>query len=133
MLLQLNGTIHHVLPPSSRGSQLIEYSYTQAIDNTSKDDKSFIRDVYRKRAYANLTSKRFDVALEDAISSSSGNSQDGKAQYCAGRAAYELGQYEESRYHFEKALEASPRDLKYRKDLNRAVRIFLDYLYTEIC
>lgn len=95
-------------------------SYTQAIDSTPKEDRAFIRDVYRKRAYANLTGKRFNVAIEDALASCSGDVIDSKAQYCAGKAAYELGLYEESQEHFKKALENNPRDSKYRKDLNRA-------------
>ena len=96
-------------------------SYTQAIDNASEADEAFKRDVYRKRAYANLTAKRFDVTLEDALASCNGDVLDGKAHYCAGKAAYELGMYEDSKDHFEKALETSPRNSKYRKDYNYAV------------
>jgi tetratricopeptide (TPR) repeat protein len=59
--------------------------------------------------------------MEDAVASCSGYGLDGKARYCAGRAAYELGLFEESRDHFEKALKDNPRDSKYRKDINRAV------------
>lgn len=94
--------------------------YTQAIDNSPKEDEAFIRDVYRKRAYANLTGGRFNFAVDDALASCSGDAVDGRAHYCAGRAAYELGLYDESKDHFEKALESNPRDSKYRKDYNRA-------------
>jgi tetratricopeptide (TPR) repeat protein len=103
-------------------------SYTQAIDNSSEADETFKRDVYRKRAYANLTAKRFDVALEDALSSCGGEVLDGRAHYCAGKAAYELGMYGDSKDHFEKALKTSPRDSKYRKDYICAVSTLLFHL-----
>lgn len=95
-------------------------SYTQAIDNAPQDNLGFIADAYRKRAYANLIARRFDFALDDSLASCLGDTLDAKAHYCAGRAAYEMGLYDESKDHFEKALEFSPRDPKYRKDFNRA-------------
>lgn len=81
----------------------------------------FIRDLYRKRAYANLTTKHFDAVLEDVLASCSGASSDSKAYYCAGRASYELTLFEESKAHFERALEPNPKDLKSRKEYNRAI------------
>jgi tetratricopeptide (TPR) repeat protein len=81
----------------------------------------FIRDLHRKRAYANLTAKHFDAVLEDALASCSGDNSDSKAYHCAGRASYELGLFEESKAHFERALDSNPKDLKSRKDCNRAV------------
>lgn len=97
-----------------------ESSYTQALDTAPKEDQVFIRDLYRKRAYANLTAKHFNVVLEDALASCSGDDSDSKAYYCAGRATYELGLFEESKAHFQKALQSNPKDLKSRKDFNRA-------------
>lgn len=94
-------------------------SYTQAIDHAPLDDNSFVRDVYRKRAYANLTGRRFDVALKDALASSLGNTHDDKAYHCAGRAAYELSLYEEAKNYFETALVSSPKDSKYMKEYLR--------------
>ena len=75
--------------------------------------------MYRKRAHANLTGKRFDVALEDALASGSGSSLDDKVYHCAGRAAYELGLYEDAKGYFEKALQSKPRETKYIQELNR--------------
>ena len=96
-------------------------SYTQALDTALKGDQVFTRDLYRKRAYANLTAKHFDAVLEDTLASCCGDSSDSKAYYCAGRAGYELGLFAESKAHFEKALESNPKDLKARKDCNRAM------------
>jgi tetratricopeptide (TPR) repeat protein len=90
------------------------------LETTFKDDQVFIRDVYRKRAFANLTAKRFDAALDDALASSSGDASVTKSCCCAGRASYELGLFGESKAHFEKALQSNPKDLKSRKDYNRA-------------
>lgn len=50
--------------------------------------------------------------MEDALCASSA--------YCAGRAAYELGRWEESRDHFEEALKTNPNDPRYKRDLLRA-------------
>lgn len=83
--------------------------------------------MYRKRAYANLTARRFDVALKDALASIAGDSFLDKAYHCAGRAAYELGRYEDAKGYFEKALESRPRDDKYLKELGQTeVRRTLD-------
>ena len=81
----------------------------------------FMRNLYRKRAYANLIAKHFNAALEDVLASCSGDSSDSKAYYCAARASYELALFEESKAHFEKAFESNPQDLKSRKDYNRAI------------
>ncbi|KAF4634476.1 hypothetical protein G7Y89_g3632 [Cudoniella acicularis] len=94
--------------------------YTQAIDGQVKDE-SFLKDSLRKRAFANLTAERFENAKQDALSSCSGNPTDAKAFYTAGRAAYELRNYTESKEYFAKALELSPRDAKARKDHNRTL------------
>ena len=67
-----------------------------------------------------MTGRRFDFALKDALASSRGNVLNDKAFHCAGRSAYELGHYADSKGHFEKALELNPRDTKYLKELNRA-------------
>lgn len=97
------------------------HSYTQAIDKAPEKDDKFRKDLYRKRAYANLAAQRFDFARQDALSSCSSESNDSNAQYCAGRAAYELCLYGESRKHFEKALGSDLGDSKIRKDYNRSL------------
>jgi len=97
------------------------YSYTQAIDNAPQDDQVFIRDTYRKRAYANLTCERFQNAKDDALASCSGGEQDAKSYYTAGKAAYALREYSKSKEYFEKALRVSPSDLRCGKDLLEAL------------
>ncbi|CZR57619.1 uncharacterized protein PAC_07508 [Phialocephala subalpina] len=94
--------------------------YTQAIDN-SASDQAFQKAVLRKRAFANLTAKCFQVAKGDVLASCSDDHEpsDEKAYFCAGRAAYELGLYTESKQHFEKALQLKPSDLKTQKELQR--------------
>ena len=96
-------------------------SYTQALDTAPKGDQTFIRDLYRKRAYANLIAKHFNAALEDVLASCSGDSSDGKAYYCAARACYELALFEESKAYFARALESNPKDLRSRKGYNLAI------------
>jgi tetratricopeptide (TPR) repeat protein len=97
------------------------YSYTQAIDNGPQNDKDFIRDTYRKRAYANLTCERFQNAKDDALASCSGGEQDARSYYTAGKAAYALREYSKSKEYFEKALRVSPNDLRCGKDLLEAL------------
>jgi len=107
------------LLPMERLLTITFHSYTQAIDSSAPTESEFLRDVYRKRAFANLTAKFYVAAKDDALASCSGETFDSKAYYCAGRSAYELGAYAESKNHFEKALSLSPNDLKCKKDLVR--------------
>lgn len=58
--------------------------------------------------------------MKDALESSIGTAAlDDKAYHCAGRAAYELGLYEDATGYFESSLKFSPTDIKYTKELNR--------------
>jgi hypothetical protein len=95
-------------------------SYTQAIDNSSSENRAFYQDVHRKRAFANLTAKFFIAAKEDALASCSEDAIDEKAYYCAGRATYELGDYAKSKEYFENALKLNQKDSRYKKELSRA-------------
>jgi hypothetical protein len=61
------------------------------------ENRAFYQDVYRKRAFANLTAKFFTAAKDDALASCSEDAIDEKAYYCAGRATYELGDTLEAR------------------------------------
>jgi tetratricopeptide (TPR) repeat protein len=99
--------------------RLIYCSYTQAIETAPKGDRLLIQDFYRKRAFANLTARNFEIAKEDALASCSGDILDARAFYCAGRAAYELGKYQESKIYFEKTLQYSPNESKFKKDNSR--------------
>jgi tetratricopeptide (TPR) repeat protein len=81
---------------------------------------AFKQDVHRKRAFANLTAKFFTAAKDDALASCSEDVIDEKAYYCAGRAAYELGDYTKSKEFFENASKLNPKDSRYKKELKRA-------------
>ncbi|KAH7382969.1 hypothetical protein BKA64DRAFT_173875 [Cadophora sp. MPI-SDFR-AT-0126] len=94
--------------------------YTQAIDNSPLGDIIFLKDTYRKRAFANLTAKSFLSAKKDALSSLSETPSDLRAYHCAGLAAYSLGLYTESKTYFESALALNSYDLKSQKELLRA-------------
>ncbi|RDL33831.1 SET protein [Venustampulla echinocandica] len=96
--------------------------YTQAIDAGLKEcDQTFVNDAYRKRAFANLAAESFQNAKADILSSCPEEAVDSKACFTIGRAAYELREYEESKNYFEKALQATPNDVKARKEYNRAL------------
>jgi tetratricopeptide (TPR) repeat protein len=97
-----------------------QFSYTQAIDSSSPGNLAFKQDVHRKRAFANLTAKLFTAAKDDALASCSEDVIDEKAYYCAGRAAYELGDYTKSKEFFENASKLNPKDSRYKKELKRA-------------
>jgi hypothetical protein len=99
---------------------LISSSYTQAIDNSSLEDRAFSQDVYRKRDFANLIAKIFTAANDDALASCLEDAIDEKAYYCARRATYELGEYAKSKGHIKNALKLNPKDPKYKKELKRA-------------
>ena len=100
-----------------------ERSYTQAIDSIPDKSNTLVRDIYRKRAYANLIDGRCEAAMEDALASCSGDLND-KAHHCVGCAAYELGHYEIAKDHFVDAVQACPKNIRYQKDLARSkVRI----------
>jgi tetratricopeptide (TPR) repeat protein len=95
-------------------------SYTQALDSNPPENRTFVRDAHWKRAFANLTAKFVVAAKDDALASRSDEDRDEKVYYCAGRAAYELGAYAESKEYFENALKLDPSDLRYKKELKPA-------------
>lgn len=95
--------------------------YTQAIDTAGSEDPAFVRDVHQKRGFANLTARYFKSAQEDALASCVGDKRDEKAFYCAGRAAYNLGLFEEAKGLFEKAINLGSNDARYRTELDRTL------------
>ncbi|EPE34368.1 SET [Glarea lozoyensis ATCC 20868] len=96
--------------------------YTQALsDSLSKENLHSSQDVYRKRAFANLMSQRYQQAKEDSLASCSGTDLDAKAYFTAGKACYALRSFVESKTYLEKALELNPSDMKARKELNRVL------------
>ncbi len=106
---------------SNRKANIQEYSYTQAIEKAPAEDDKFKKDAYRKRAFANLTAKFFQPAKDDALDSCSEDSPDAKTFYCAGRAAYEIGAFEESKTLLQKALQIDPGDVKAIKEKKRVI------------
>jgi tetratricopeptide (TPR) repeat protein len=98
-------------------------SYTQAINATlPSEDQRFEQDVYRKRAFANLMSHRYQQAKEDSLASCTGADLDAKAYFTTGKACYSLRSFTESKIYLEKALELNPSDMKARKELNRVLK-----------
>ncbi|KAF2842387.1 hypothetical protein M501DRAFT_1043300 [Patellaria atrata CBS 101060] len=95
--------------------------YSQAISRASSEDKAFRSDVYRKRAGVNLLLQRFDATESDALASVFGDgTADAKAHHLAGRAAYELEEYERGKKHFEAASKLNPKNSSFKKDLQRS-------------
>lgn len=88
-------------------------------------DVELARDIYRNRALVQLKLGRFQSAVDDALTSLSGGttararSLDGKAQYRAGLAIYQLGLYGEARDHFQAHLGMEPNDGDSLRELSR--------------
>ncbi|TDZ61785.1 SET and MYND domain-containing protein 4 [Colletotrichum trifolii] len=91
----------------SKNLPLAAANYTRALELASESDDAFRLGVLSKRAGLNLTLKRFDDALADALSSRGGPS-DWKAYFIAARASYELTDFEASKRHYESALALNP-------------------------
>jgi tetratricopeptide (TPR) repeat protein len=95
--------------------------YSEAIQSAQSENRKDIHILFHKRANVNIVIKRFEAARNDALASCSGASKaDSKAHFCAGRAAYELGLFEESRDHFSDALKQSPDSAVFRSEFRRA-------------
>ncbi|TAQ88207.1 hypothetical protein B7494_g3450 [Chlorociboria aeruginascens] len=85
-------------------------NYTQGLQLVTTNGsakENLVHDLFRNRAYINLTLGRLDEAKSDALASLTGleNQQhkelDSKAYFRAGCAAYELGEFREAKCFFE--------------------------------
>ncbi|KAK3335944.1 hypothetical protein B0T19DRAFT_408041 [Cercophora scortea] len=83
------------------------FCYAEAIEACG-DDAAFKAPIHTKRAGTNLILGRYDAAKADALASVTGGPGDWKAYYNAGRAAYGLCEYTESKKFLDKALEINP-------------------------
>ena len=102
----------------SAGQYLLAlYAYSRGLDGCATVDRPLEYDLLRNRAVANIFLKRFEQALEDAKAAiiPIDNQEDeraialnSKAYERAGRAAYELGRYEEAEASFKKMRELAP-------------------------
>lgn len=76
----------------------------------------FASDIFRNRAYVNLLLSRLDEARADALAAVSGADDqkhkelDSKAYFRAGCAAYNAGEYEGARHHFQEQTKLAPGD-----------------------
>lgn len=90
--------------------------YNRALKVCTDDDADLKSDLLRNRAVVNLHLKRFEAALDDALeavlpmSHPKAEQYNCKAYYRAGRAAYELRDFEDARAHFMKAMQMQAKD-----------------------
>ncbi|KAK4543021.1 hypothetical protein LTR36_006019 [Oleoguttula mirabilis] len=104
-------------------------AYSQGLSACSADDEVLKCDLLRNRAMVNLCLKRHESALSDAKNSVIAASVDNdggammqlnsKAYYRAGRAAYELGQFEQAEDLFSKAQALNPDDADAAREVKR--------------
>ncbi|KAK4231119.1 SET and MYND domain-containing protein 4 [Podospora fimiseda] len=95
------------------------FCYSEAIE--ASEDEKFNAPIYTKRAGTNLVLGRYDAAKADSLASRTNGPGDWKAYYNAGRAAYGLCQYEESKEFLEKALELNSSNNVIRKEYDRCL------------
>ncbi|TID02867.1 putative protein lysine methyltransferase SET5 [Colletotrichum higginsianum] len=105
----------------SKNLPLAAANYSRALDLSSEDDTAFRVDVLLKRASINITVKRFDDALSDSLASRRGGPTDWKAYFIAGKAAYELTEFQASKQYFEAALERKPEAVNIQKEYERCL------------
>ena len=79
------------------------------------------RGLYAKRAGTNLSIKCFDEALKDALASR-GGATNWRANFVAARAAYELNDYDQSKKHFDAALEEEAAPANVKKEYERCLK-----------
>jgi len=98
---------------------LILCSYTEALEESTDD--TFKAPIYTKRAGTNLLLGRYDSTKADSLASRTGTVSDWKAYYNAGRAAYGLCEYQESREYLSKAFELNPSGSGVKKEYERVL------------
>lgn len=89
-------------------------SYTEALE--ASEDDATKPPLHTKRAGVNLILGRYDAAKADALASRTGGSNDWKAYFTAGRAAYGLCDYAESNTLLTSALELNPSNASIQKE-----------------
>lgn len=85
----------------------------------TQNDVHVKADLLAKRAGINLVLAKFDAAREDALASVTGGSNDWKAYFTAGRAAYGLRDYQASHNYHQRALELSTNNQSVKREVER--------------
>lgn len=91
-------------------------SYTRGLNTIRPEDIELKRDLHRNRSQASLLLDQYDNAKADALASLTASDDhkskllDSKALYRAGRAAYQLQEFDNARELFEQVLSLSPLD-----------------------
>jgi len=100
--------------------------YNRALKVCMVDDEVDLKfDLLRNRAVVNLNLQRYEAALDDALkavvpmSHLKAEQYNFKAYYRAGRAAYELQDFEDAHAHFMKAIQMQPKDEQALTELKR--------------
>lgn len=103
--------------------------YSLGLKSCSAEDRLLRADIYRNRSVTNLLVGRYEDAVSDATASMLQADQDidqekvamynTKALFRAGRAHYELGQFEESHRAFAVAMQITPEDHDTLMELSR--------------
>ncbi|KAH0428246.1 TPR domain-containing protein [Colletotrichum camelliae] len=104
----------------SKDLPLAVENYTKALEAAGDADQTLQSGIFAKRASINLTLKRFDDALSDALASIGGPS-DWKAYFLAAKAAYELTDFQTSKQHFESAIVLKPPTSNVQKEYERCL------------
>ncbi|TLD17997.1 hypothetical protein PspLS_10479 [Pyricularia sp. CBS 133598] len=104
--------------------------YSHALENTSDGDDSLRRDLWRNRSAAYLRLGRCELAISDALASMvqlDGASKEVrdlniKALFRAGKAAYDMRDFDQARKHFEAALELDDNHKQTQLELSRTMK-----------
>ncbi|KAI0129664.1 TPR domain-containing protein [Xylariales sp. AK1849] len=95
--------------------------YSRALDLATAEDEVLTSSLLAKRAGTNLALKCYGNVISDAMASKNGTCHDWKAYFTAGKAAYGLGNYQDSKAYFDQALEKSPGSAGIQKEQRRCL------------
>ena len=105
--------------------------YTCGIETCEDKDAMLKFDLFRNRSIVNLSLKRYEAAEADArasiipaldVTESKKIEYNTKALYRAGRAAYELGNFQQAKDDFEGALKLTPNDIDALREQERVTK-----------
>ncbi|ORY61449.1 TPR domain-containing protein [Pseudomassariella vexata] len=112
LVLELDNTL---VPPAFRPSS------NGTLHSITAGDDSLKRTILAKRAGTNLNLSCFDAALADALESRDGDTHDWKAYLVAGKSAYALQRYQESKEYFLSALDKNPAALGVKQEYEKCL------------
>ncbi|KAJ8121379.1 hypothetical protein ONZ43_g2153 [Nemania bipapillata] len=104
--------------------------YSDALEVAGQGEDELKQDLHRNRAAANLRIGRYDLAITDALASllPPGNTSETtrsvniKALYRAGKAAYEMQDFNQAKRYFDQALELDGGHKEARAEIARTVK-----------